>query len=136
MAKRNSSRKNPAAKRVSNRRSGPKRKMGVRYSAKIKAEVVNFVEGYNASNNRGGQSAAVEKYGISALTIAKWLKGANPDAKLARKSRGLRNAAAMKTPRRNAASPRDVSAVLARMTVIQEELSALRDEFDDLKNRL
>jgi hypothetical protein len=47
---------------------------GVRYTDAKKAQVVSFVEKYNAKNGRGGQSAAVEKYKITPLTIAAWLR--------------------------------------------------------------
>lgn len=56
-----------AAKRASTQR-------GKRYSSEEKQEIIDFVISYNAENGRGGQSAAVKKYGLSALTIGSWLK--------------------------------------------------------------
>ena len=50
--------------------------MAVRYDQKKKDEVVAFVENHNAKKGRGGQSAAVAKYGISPIMIAAWLKKA------------------------------------------------------------
>lgn len=47
---------------------------GVRYTDAQKKEVVDFAVSYNAENGRGGQSKAVEKYNISNLTVATWLK--------------------------------------------------------------
>ncbi len=47
---------------------------GVRYTDAQKKEVVDFALNYNAENGRGGQSKAAEKFNISQLTIATWLK--------------------------------------------------------------
>jgi transposase-like protein len=49
---------------------------GVRYTDAQKKEVVDFTVNYNAENGRGGQSKAAEKFNISQLTIAGWLKAA------------------------------------------------------------
>jgi transposase-like protein len=49
---------------------------GVRYSDEQKKEVVDFAIAYNAENGRGGQSKAAEKFNISQLTAAAWLKAA------------------------------------------------------------
>jgi transposase-like protein len=48
---------------------------GQRYNAEEKSKVVAFVNEYNSTNGRGGQSAASVKYGVSPLTIMSWLKG-------------------------------------------------------------
>ena len=48
----------------------------MRYSPKKKSEVVAFVHAYNQKHGRGGQSRAVKKYGITALTISGWLNSA------------------------------------------------------------
>jgi DNA invertase Pin-like site-specific DNA recombinase len=59
---------------------------GVRYTDAQKKEVVDFVNEYNAANGRGGQSKAAEKYNISQLTVASWIKGgeASKTAKVAK----------------------------------------------------
>jgi transposase-like protein len=49
---------------------------GKRYTAEEKAKIVSFVEDYNTSNGRGGQSAASKKFGVSQLTVSTWLKNA------------------------------------------------------------
>lgn len=49
---------------------------GKRYSPDEKSKVVSFVQEHNATNGRGGQSAAAAKFGISQLTISSWLKSA------------------------------------------------------------
>lgn len=55
-------------------RQKPSRATGKRYSNEEKAEIVQFVEAFNAQNGRGGQTAAVRKFGISQLSLAAWLK--------------------------------------------------------------
>ena len=55
---------------------------GIRYSDTQKKEVVDFAVAYNTTNGRGGQSQAAEKFKISALTVASWLKAAGAPASL------------------------------------------------------
>lgn len=58
---------------------------GVRYTDAQKKEVVDFTVNYNSANGRGGQSKASEKFNISQLTIAGWLKAAGaPSSKSAK----------------------------------------------------
>lgn len=52
----------------------------VRYTDAQKKEVIDFALGYNAANGRGGQSKAAEKFKISQITIATWLKSAGKAA--------------------------------------------------------
>jgi len=61
---------------------------GIRYTDAQKQEVVEFATNYNATNSRGGQSKAAEKFGISPLTVAAWLaaSGAPKPAKKAPKA--------------------------------------------------
>ena len=47
---------------------------GKRYTDAEKQEVISFVGKVNAEKGRGGQSAAAEKYNISVMTVASWLK--------------------------------------------------------------
>lgn len=53
---------------------------GVRYTDAQKQEVIDFATSYNATNGRGGQSKASEKFNISQLTVATWLKAAGAPA--------------------------------------------------------
>ena len=59
---------------------------GVRYTDSQKKEVVDFAVNYNAANGRGGQSKASEKFGISQLTVASWLKAAGTPTKATAKA--------------------------------------------------
>jgi len=47
---------------------------GKRYTDAEKQEVISFVGKVNAEKGRGGQSAAAEKYNMSVMTVASWLK--------------------------------------------------------------
>lgn len=52
----------------------------IRYTDAKKKEVVDFVVNHNAANKSGGQSTAVNKFKISPITIASWLKAAGVSA--------------------------------------------------------
>ena len=71
-----------AAKRV-------KSKRGSRYTPKQKAEVISFVHAYNKKHGRGGQSQAVKKFGVTALTIATWLKSPSIGSKAVNENASL-----------------------------------------------
>ena len=49
---------------------------GIRYTDAQKKEVVDFVTSYNKTNGRGGQSKAGDKFKMSQITVASWLKAA------------------------------------------------------------
>lgn len=51
---------------------------GKRYTDTEKQAIVDYVNQVNAKAGRGGQAAAVKKFGVTALTISGWLKGAAP----------------------------------------------------------
>jgi hypothetical protein len=53
----------------------------LRYTDAQKKEVVDFVNGYNTANGRGGLSKATDKFKISQITIATWLKKSGAPAK-------------------------------------------------------
>ena len=117
--------------------------MAVRYNQKKKDEVVAFVENHNAKKGRGGQSAAVAKYKISPITISSWLKKAGSKSAGKKRSavskkksvgRPAKKVAAVKVARAPKAT--SVSAVLKRMTAIQEQIESLQDEYSDLKKKL
>lgn len=73
---------------------------GVRYTDAQKKEVMDFATNYNAANGRGGQSKAAEKFNISPLTIAAWLKGAG--AKPVKGAKKAAKKAAAKTSAKSA----------------------------------
>lgn len=58
--------------------------MGRRYTDAEKQEVINYVTDYNATQGRGGQAAAVKKFGVAALTITAWFKAFGLDKNAAK----------------------------------------------------
>ncbi|RYD42354.1 MAG: hypothetical protein EOP85_11340 [Verrucomicrobiaceae bacterium] len=72
----------------------PTSSKGVRYTDAQKKEVIDFALAHNASQGRGGQSKAAEKFNISPLTVAAWLK-----------SSGSKVAKSTKAPKASKAKP-------------------------------
>ncbi len=82
-----------------------KQTKGVRYTPAEKQEVIDFAVSYNTANGRGGQSKAAEKFKISQLTVANWLKGAGvakpgKKVKLAKKAKVAKAPKAAKAPKK------------------------------------
>ena len=99
---------------------------GKRYSAEEKAKIVSFVQEYNATNGRGGQSVAAAKFGTSQLTISTWLKGAGVSGKT-KKSTG------------KGSMQNKLATMLTlgqEIEKLERELSSKRSKFDDLKASL
>jgi len=79
-------------------------KRGKRYTAEEKKQILDFVADVNSKKKRGGQKAAAEKFGISPLTIANWLKASKKKGpakkaaakKVAKKKAGKRGRPAKK----------------------------------------
>ncbi len=101
--------------------------MAIRYEQSKIDEVVAFVVKHNNENGRGGQSAAVKKYGINPITVASWLK------KSGVKTPGKKRGSAL--GRKGVVGGSD-SAVLKRMLAIQEEIESLQGEYDALRNKI
>jgi len=102
------------------KKAAGKSKMGVRYPAEKKQEVVDFVTSYNAANGRGGQNQAVKKFGLSVLTVAAWLKATG--YKAAKSTKSVVKKAA-KAPKK---STKKVSKKAAKNTAVVSELEALK----------
>ncbi len=58
-------------------------KRGIRYDADFKKKVADFVK----SKGRGGLTAAVKEFKVSALTISRWVKSDGKSVKLGRPGR-------------------------------------------------
>jgi DNA-binding transcriptional regulator YdaS (Cro superfamily) len=71
---------------------------GVRYTDAQKKEIVDFVASHNAANGRGGQSAAVNKFNVSPISVAAWMTsaGATKAAKPAKTAKAPKAAKAGK----------------------------------------
>lgn len=72
---------------------------GIRYTPEQKKEVIDFAVDYNAANGRGGQSKAAEKFNISQITIASWLKAAGAAPKASKKVKAAKAPRAPKAPK-------------------------------------
>ena len=98
---------------------------GKRYSEAEKKEVLNLVTRVNADKGRGGISAASRQFGVSPLTISKWLREADDGRAPRPRGRG---------------TSRDVLEQLMvlreEIDVIEHALRAKRAEFNKLKRRL
>ena len=46
----------------------------VRYTDAQKKEILDFINQYNSTNGRGGQSAAAKKFGVTPITLSAWTK--------------------------------------------------------------
>lgn len=144
--------------KAATKKSGVK---GKRYTPAEKKEIVDFILEYNAKNGRGGQSRAFEKWGVSQLTIAGWLKksGAKPAAaapkvakapKAAKVSKKGAKKAAPKAAAAPAAAPAPVAstggslqAKLAKLIELDRSISSteaslvsMKREFASLKASL
>ncbi len=70
---------------------------GKRYTPAEKKEIVDFILDYNSKNGRGGQMRAFEKWGVSQITIASWLKKSG--SKAATTPKATKAPKAAKTPK-------------------------------------
>ena len=114
--------------------------MRKRYSDAEKKKILDYVETYNQKNGRGGQAAAVKKFGINVNSIRNWSGAASkPKKKKAPAKKQTRQVAAR--ARSNGATPVKKSAsnrvgVLNQMVKIQQEIESLNAEFQSLKAKL
>ncbi len=123
----------PKAKAAPEAKPAPKAKAatpstkGKRYSNEEKAEILQFVEEFNAKNGRGGQTAAASKYGISQLTIMAWRKvGGGVGRKSIVKASGSSLAAKLAS----------LSKLHGQIVGAEKELQSLKAKFDALRASL
>jgi len=102
---------------------------GKRYTLQEKADVLEFVDRYNAEHGRGGQTAATKKYQLSPLSISSWRKQA------------LRNGSISFYQSTSSTLP--IGLALAQMRELHERiveqekaLQRLKAKFDELKASL
>ena len=124
---------------------------GKRYSQTERNKILGHVKGVNGTRGRGGVAAAVRKFGVSALTINKWLQAVEPGAPSKRPGRppgrpagrppGRPAGRPAGRPKSNTAS--NTAKTLKRLahldgqiTKHETELISLRKEFKQLKNTL
>ena len=97
---------------------------GTRYTPKQKSNILLFVDKHNAKNGRGGAAEAARKFGITQLTISKWMKETGAPAPQRKSSVDFN-----KTVKRLTEIHKD-------MAEYQSKLDALRKEYVDLKSAL
>jgi hypothetical protein len=102
---------------------------GKRYTLQEKAEILDFVDRYNAEHGRGGQTAATKKFQLSPLSISSWRKQA------------LRNGSI--ASHRPVSSSLPIGRALAQMQALHEQIleqekavQRLKAKFDSLKASL
>ncbi|MBK1881065.1 hypothetical protein JIN85_01485 [Luteolibacter pohnpeiensis] len=113
---------------------------GKRYTPAEKQNIVSFVEEYNATNGRGGQSAASKKFGISQLTISSWLKSsgeAAPAAAAAPAKRGRKAGKAAATTKGSMnAKLSELLSIGNEIEKTEKSLEALKAKFNSIKASL
>lgn len=108
---------------------------GTRYSPEEKQQIVDFVNNYNAENGRGGQSAAVKKFNLSAITVSAWLKKAGVRSTGGRPAKQVRAAAAPAAPVVSSGIASKIGNLLDISDDIRKaegELAKLRAKYDAL----
>ena len=102
---------------------------GKRYTLQEKAEVLDFVDRYNAEHGRGGQTAATKKFQLSPLSISSWRKQAFRTGSLSN--------------HRSISSTLPIGRALAQMQELHERIleqekaiQRLKAKFDALKGSL
>lgn len=111
-------------------REKPSDKRAIRYSDADKEKILQFVADYDREHGRGGQSAAAEKFGVSAMSISKWRNKAAPTKRASRAGKN-RKAKGATDPKHG-----ETKTVLERMLSIQSQIDELKAEFEALKARL
>ena len=118
-------------------KAADKGKPGIRYTTEQKQEVVDFVASYNFDNNRGGQSKAATKFGISPITVMAWLKAAGIKKVGNKVAAAAAAAPASAKAARNASSSASGSfnAKLTTLLAMSEEIASAEAALAQLKGK-
>ena len=111
-----------------------KSNQGKRYTAEEKAEIAQFIAGYNKEHKRGGMKAASEKYGVSVVTLSNWGKKKKASGKKKVKAKKAAAKVVKKAVAKKAAPGKETA--LKRMQAILVEIAALEQEYNALKKTL
>ena len=120
------------AAKAAKKKSGTK---GKRYSPAEKQKVLALVEQVNAKKGRGGVTAAVKKFGVTALTISNWIKKEGGGAMKVAKAAAPRKRAD-KRPGKSAGTWERMVALKADIDVMERKLEAKKAEFSQLAKKL
>jgi transposase len=88
-------------------------------SPEKKAEILKFIEDFNAKHGRGGQSAAADKFKVSRVAIINWQKSVKKPGRPGRKPQA---AAPAKAGRRDA---RELTEVITALNLLERSLPKL-----------
>ena len=117
----------PAPTKPAKKKSASK---GKRYTPAERKKVISFVESVNAKKGRGGVTAAVKKFGVTALTISTWIKKEGEAAKKGN----------VKVTSHAKGTSTDVLdqlvALRDEISGLESQLAAKRSQFDTLKGKL
>ncbi len=111
-------------------------KQGKRYSVEEKAEIVSFIEAFDAKNKRGGMKAASDKYGVSVVTLSNWKKKGKGPKKRRAKAKKVSAKRTVKTAALAKVVTDSPEAILTRLQAIRSEIHKLEKEYDGLKKKL
>jgi hypothetical protein len=99
-----------------------KAKKGIRYTAELKQEVVDFVVAYNSANGRGGQSQAAKNFNLSVITVSTWLKKGGAKAKVSK----------VAAKKGSVAAPAGLVAKVASLVEINEQVRQAETQLEKL----
>lgn len=97
----------------------PAKKVVKRYSESERSDIIKFIEQFNAEKGRGGATAAIKKFGVTAATLSAWTKKSGKKAKKAGK-------AGKKT--------RNPSKLWERLTLVKSEIAKAEKALAKLNN--
>ncbi len=113
---------------------------GKRYNDELRREILDAVQQHNREFGRGGTSAAMKSYGVSFVTLSKWLKEAGIETP--RRGGGRRKASEsvsgmmqqrMRAERLDGGlDKRVLKKILSRLTRMQEEIKGVEEELQSL----
>ncbi|BCU79717.1 hypothetical protein [Luteolibacter sp. LG18] len=106
---------------------------GKRYTAEEKQQIVDFVREANGDKGRGGVAAAVKKFGVSALTVASWVKA---EGGVASKPGKAGKAAAKGGDGARSKLLGQLASLDHEIAARRKELTALEAKFQKLKQQL
>lgn len=117
---------------------------GKRYSKEEVEEIISFIRNHNKQNKRGGQKVAAAKFGVSAVTISRWMKlegkkASKKDSKPSGQKTSRKGAKRKSGKTRGAAAGKvsqDPGKTLARLGEIYHQMAELQAEYDALKESL
>lgn len=95
-----------------------------RYTPSQKTEILNFIAQFNNKNGRGGQTAAAKKFGVSQLSLSKWVNEGTAPARAGRPAKGAA-----------VAKSKDLDKKLAQLKKLNGQISKAEQDLVSLKDQ-